>query len=76
VALVPFRLGNQEGEQIYGVQPHHLLICDALGLDHAWYAAPSVYEIDQFSQSPWTWGVMYPIPEWCASDAWAHDGLL
>src|SRR4029450_153204 len=22
-----------EGEQIYGVQPHHLLICDALGLD-------------------------------------------
>jgi transposase len=52
VALVQFRLGDHEGEQIYEVQPHHLLICDALGLDHAWYAAPSVYKIDQFSQSP------------------------
>ena len=38
VALVQFRLGEQEGEQIYGVQPHHLLICDALGLDASWYA--------------------------------------
>src|SRR5215510_1734487 len=26
VALIQFRLGEQEGEQIYGVQPHHLLI--------------------------------------------------
>jgi hypothetical protein len=38
--------------QIAGVQPHHLLICDALGLDHAWYEAPSAHKIDQFSQSP------------------------
>ena len=38
VALIQFRLGEQEGEQIYGVQPHHLLIWDALGLDASWYA--------------------------------------
>src|SRR5262249_57667941 len=38
VALIQFWLGEQEGEQSYGVQPHHLLICDALGLDAAWYA--------------------------------------
>ena len=52
VALMQLRLSNQEVMQVYGVQPHHLLICDALGLDHAWYEAPSVLKIDQFSQTP------------------------
>ena len=52
VALVQFWLGDHEVAQVYGVQPHHLLICDALGLDHAWYAAPSAHKIDQFSQAP------------------------
>jgi hypothetical protein len=33
-------------------QPHYLMICDALGLDHAWYEAPSGHEINQFSQTP------------------------
>ena len=45
-------LNHSNIAQIYGVQPHHLLICDALGLDHAWYEAPSAHKIDQFSQSP------------------------
>jgi hypothetical protein len=44
VALFQFRLGDQEGEQVYGVQPHHLLICDALDLDHSWYEAPSAHK--------------------------------
>jgi transposase len=52
VALVHFWIGEHEVGQIAGVQPHHLLICDALGVDHAWYEAPSVPKIDQFSQSP------------------------
>jgi hypothetical protein len=52
VALVQWRIGDQEVAQMYGIQPHHLLICDALGLDHSWYAAPSVQKIDQFSQNP------------------------
>jgi transposase len=52
VALVQFWLGDHEIVQVYGIQPHHLLICDALGLDHAWYKAPSAHKIDQFSQSP------------------------
>jgi hypothetical protein len=38
--------------QITGVQPHHLLVCDALGMNHSWYAVPSAHKIDQFSQSP------------------------
>jgi transposase len=52
VALVQFWIGDHEVVQMYGLQPHHLLICDALGLDHAWYEVPSVPKIDQFSQSP------------------------
>jgi transposase len=52
VALVQLWLSDHEVAQVYGLQPHHLLICDALGLDHSWYAAPSAHKIDQFSQSP------------------------
>ena len=52
VALVQFWIGKHEVVQIAGVQPHHLLICDALGLDRSWSEAPSVHKIDQFSQSP------------------------
>jgi transposase len=52
VALVQLWIDAHEVVQIAGVQPYHLLICDALGLDHAWYEAPSAHKIDQFSQSP------------------------
>jgi hypothetical protein len=52
VALIQLEVAGQQIAQIYGVQPHHLLICDALGLDHAWYEVPSAHKIDQFSQSP------------------------
>jgi hypothetical protein len=51
-AFVQFWIGKHEVVQIAGVQPHHLRICDALGLDHSWYAAPSAHKIDQCSQSP------------------------
>jgi hypothetical protein len=44
VTLVQLRLGGREVSQMYGVQPHHLLICDALGLPHAWYEAPSAHK--------------------------------
>jgi len=52
VALVQLWIEEHEVIQIAGVQPHHLLICDALGLDHSWDEAPSAHKIDQFSQSP------------------------
>jgi transposase len=42
VALVQLRIGEQEVTQLSGVQPHHLLVCDALGLDSSWYAVPSI----------------------------------
>lgn len=52
VALVQFRVGEHEVMQVYGVQPHHLLICDALGLDHAWYEAPSAQKTGKDIQTP------------------------
>jgi transposase len=44
VMLVQLMLGQTTVQHIYGVQPHHLMICDALGLDRAWYAVPSHQE--------------------------------
>jgi hypothetical protein len=44
VALVQFWLGDQEVEEVYSLQPQYLLICDALGLPHSWYATSSVHK--------------------------------
>jgi len=52
VALVQFWRGDHEVVQVSGVPPPHLLICDALGVDHAGYEMPSAHKIDQFNQSP------------------------
>ena len=52
VALAHLGIDEHEVVQIAGVQPHHLLICDALWLDHTWYEVSSAHKIDQFSQSP------------------------
>jgi len=52
VALVQFQRGDQKGEQVYGVQPHHLLCCAALGLDRAWYEATSAQKSGRGIQTP------------------------
>jgi hypothetical protein len=52
VALVQFRVDGQEVVQIAGVQPHHLLVCAALGLDASWYAVPSVQKNGRDIQTP------------------------
>jgi transposase len=52
VALVRLLIGDQEVEQVYGVQPHHLLLCDALGLDYAWYKVPSAQKNGRCIQTP------------------------
>ena len=41
VAVVHLCIDAQEVTQLSGVQPHHRLVCDALGLDSSWYAVPS-----------------------------------
>jgi hypothetical protein len=40
VAVVQIQRGNTTVQQRYGVHPHHRMICDALGLDRAWYDVP------------------------------------
>jgi hypothetical protein len=52
VALVQLMIDDQEVEQVYGVQPHHLLCCDALGLDRSWYEAPSAQKNGRGIQTP------------------------
>ena len=52
VALVQFWLGEHEVVQVYGVQLHHLLICEALGLDRSWYEAPSAQKTGKDIQTP------------------------
>jgi hypothetical protein len=42
VVLVQLWTDEQEVMQISGVQPYHLLVHDALGLDSSWYEAASV----------------------------------
>jgi transposase len=41
VAVVHLCIDAQEVTQLSGGQPHHLLVCDALGLDSSWYVVPS-----------------------------------
>jgi transposase len=52
VVLVQLWIDEQTVMQLAGVQPHHLLVCDALGLDSSWYVVPSAHKIAQFSQGP------------------------
>jgi hypothetical protein len=44
VLLVQLMLDTTPVLHIYGVQPYHLLVCDAVGIDRGWYAAPSHQE--------------------------------
>jgi transposase len=51
VMRVQFVMDEQISSQVHGLQPHHLLICDAVGLDSTWYGVPA---IQQNSLSPAT----------------------
>jgi heme/copper-type cytochrome/quinol oxidase subunit 2 len=52
IARVHLWIDAQEVTQLSGVQPHHLLVCDALGLDSSWYAVPSGQKDGRDSQTP------------------------
>jgi hypothetical protein len=52
VALVQLWIDEQEVVQLSGVQPHHRLVCDALGLDFSWYAVPSALKNGRDIQTP------------------------
>ena len=52
VALVQCWRGDQEVVQVYGVQPHHLRIGDALGLDSSCYEVSSAHTNGRCGQTP------------------------
>jgi hypothetical protein len=52
VALVHLWIDAQEATQLSGVQPYHLLVCDALDLDSSWYEASSVQKNGRDIQTP------------------------
>jgi transposase len=52
VALVQLQRGGQTVYQMYGMQPYHLLICDALGLNYAWYEAPTAHKNVKRTHTP------------------------
>src|SRR5262249_3738033 len=52
VALVQLWIDAQEIAQFSGVQPYHLLVCDALGLDSSWYTVLSGQKNDRDIQAP------------------------
>jgi len=37
VTLVQFAVGTTISRQVHGLQDHHLLVCEAVGMDPAWY---------------------------------------
>ena len=52
VALVQVWVDEHEVTQLSGVQPYHLLVCDALGLDASWYEASSAQKSGRDIQTP------------------------
>jgi transposase len=52
VALVQLWIDGQEVTQLSGVQPYHLLVCDALGLDSSWYEASLAQKNGRDIQTP------------------------
>jgi hypothetical protein len=52
VAWLRCLVGDQAVEEVYGVQPQHLLVCDALGLDASWYEVPSAQKNGRDIQTP------------------------
>ena len=52
VALVQLWIDGQEVQHIYGLQPHHRLVCHALGLDPSWYAVPLAQKSAEDGQTP------------------------
>jgi len=52
VALVQLWIDEQKVVQLSGVQPHHLLVCDALDLNSSWYAVPAAQKNGWDIQTP------------------------
>jgi transposase len=52
VSMIQLGVADQQVKQMYGVQSHHLLLCDALGLDSSWYEVSSAQKNGRGFQTP------------------------
>jgi hypothetical protein len=55
LALGHLGIDEPEVAPLSGVQPDHLLVCDAPGLDSSWSTIPSAQKNGRGIQTPWTW---------------------
>jgi hypothetical protein len=73
VALIQFAVEDQQVEQMYGVHPHHLLVCDALELDSSGQTWP------RHTGHQWglkTAGLARDVDEMFCRSSTSRDGLL
>jgi transposase len=52
VMMVHIQVDNTEVLQVYRLQEHHGMICDALGVDRSWYGAPSTRQNHPITTTP------------------------
>ena len=52
VMMVHVHRGKRVVPQMHGVQAYHFMVCDALGLDHAWYTAPLAQKNTKRARNP------------------------
>ena len=51
--MVQFRGRQEECRlQVYGLQEHHLMVCDALGIDRLWYESPPAGQNSRVNATP------------------------
>jgi hypothetical protein len=50
--MVHFQGGQTEMRHVYGLQDHHGMVCDALGLDRSWYEASTTHQNSPASATP------------------------
>ena len=52
VMMVQLEVDKKVSFQVYGLQDHHLMVCDALGIDRLWYASPPTGQNRRMSATP------------------------
>jgi len=52
VMMVQLHVDTTEMRQVYGLQEHHFLVCEALSIDRSWYESPIAHQNSQRSVIP------------------------
>jgi len=52
VMMVQLEVDKKVSFQVYGLQDHHLMVCDALGIDRLWYASPPTGQNRRVNTTP------------------------